>query len=129
MRGALPEIERRGAELAIIGNGSPAQAGFFAADQDLTGRVFTDPARAVYRALGMRDGLRSTFNPRVLANAARAWSKGFRQKRTQGDPLQQGGVLLVDGSGNIVFSHLSQVAGDHPSLEVLLRALDKLAGA
>lgn len=129
MRGALPEIERRGARLIVIGNGSPTQAGFFAEDHRLEGAVFTDPKRVIYRALGMREGLGSTFQLRTLKHAARAYTKGFRQKRTQGDPLQQGGVLLVDGSGHISFSHLSETAGDHPSTREVLAALDRLSPA
>lgn len=110
----------------VIGNGSPVQAGFFAEDQHLEGSVFTDPERVTYRALGMREGLRSALKLRLLKNTARAYAKGFRQTRVEGDPLQQGGVLVVDGTGRITFSYISETAGDHPTLEAVLTALDAL---
>lgn len=129
MRGESDEIERRGARLVVIGNGSPTLARFFAEDQKLEGRVFTDPERVVYRALGMREGIRSSLTVGAFKNAWRAYRKGFRQKSVQGDPWQQGGVLVVDRSGSIAYEYLSRAAGDHPPTSAILGALDALSGA
>ena len=126
MRGIRRDIEEKGVRLLVIGNGSAAQARLFAEDQDLVGAVYTDPSGSVYRALGMKRGVFSTFNRRTLRHAARAYLAGFRQSRTQGQPFQQGGVLLVGRQGEVVWAYLSEEAGDHPSNAEILAALGGL---
>jgi len=49
-----------------------------------------------------------------------AWSGkhqnlGFRQKGVQGDATQQGGVLVVEPGGRIVYHHISEYPGDNAS--------------
>jgi len=126
LRGELDEFERKGVRLVVIGNGSPMQARFFAEDQKLEGHVFTDPKRVVYRALGMREGLGSALKADVLKNAWRAYRRGFRQSSVQGDPWQQGGVVVVDAAGRVVYEYRSETAGDHPPTAEILRALDQV---
>jgi hypothetical protein len=77
----------------------------------------------VYDAAELVRGLTTTFNPRAGLNALRAIKGGFRQGRTQGDPNQQGGVLVVATSGEIKFHYISKVAGDHPDVDRVLEAL------
>jgi hypothetical protein len=45
-----------------------------------------------------------------------------RQRRTQGDAAQLGGVLLVERGGQIAYRFVSAYAGDHPRAETLLEA-------
>ena len=113
--------------LVVIGNGSATQARFFAEDHDLEGSVYTDPSASVFHALGMKNGVFTTFNPRTLRHAARAYVAGFRQKSTQGHPFQQGGVLLVGQTGEVVWAYRSNEAGDHPPNAEILSALRRLA--
>ena len=49
--------------------------------------------------------------------------KGHRQGKTQGDPLQQGGVCVIDTNGAVLFAHRDQTAGDHLNVETLLSNL------
>jgi hypothetical protein len=85
--------------------------------------VLVDPGREAYRALGLKHGLGATFSWATIQNAGRAWRKGFRQGRTQGDPWQQGGVFVV-GPGPVTrFAHVSQASGDHPAIQDVLAAL------
>ena len=90
------------------------------------GKVFTDPSRHAYRALGMNHGLGHTFNLATMRNAWRAYRSGFRQKRRQGDPWQQGGTAVFDAAGELAFLHVSVAAGDHAALEDVLVALSRL---
>ena len=48
---------------------------------------------------------------------------GFRQGRTQGDPWQLGGVLVVRPGGQVAYFHRSQNAGDHAPAGDVVRAL------
>ncbi len=120
---AIDRIHAAGAELHVIGNGAPM---FIAGFRDTTafpGPIYTDPSLAVYEAAQLVRGITTTFNPRAALGALRALRGGFRQGRTQGDPFQQGGVLVVAPSGEILFHHISKAAGDHPKLERVLAAL------
>lgn len=119
-------MEAKGARLAIVGNGSPAQAGHFADTHGLSDIVFTDPARYSYRALQLKDGLRHTLRWAVLSNAARAYRSGFRQSRVQGDPWQQGGTAVFDETGTLRYLFVSGTAGDHAPLADVLAAVDRI---
>jgi len=58
---------------------------------------------------------------------------GFGQSRTQGHAFQQGGVAIIDSSGRVRWSYVSQFAGDHPLpaeiVAMLWQALGKPAAA
>lgn len=114
--------------LAFIGSGTAPMAADFKQSLGLDVPVFTDPSRRTYAQLGFKRTLVSTLSPAVLAAAFRAWKAGFRQTRTQGDPMQQGGVLVVRAGGQPVFGYASATAGDHPPLDVVMDAARRAVG-
>src|SRR5512144_1046395 len=118
------EIHARGAELVIIGNGAPNFAQAFREDLGITTPLFTDPSLTTYRLLEFKRGVTDALlSPKVWANAARALSGGFRQGRVKGDAWQLGGVLVVRTDGSVIYRYASAVAGDHPPVSEILRAL------
>ena len=123
MRHALPEIHSRGAELAVVGNGNRHFGQAFREDMQLTTPVYVDTKREAYRALGMKRGILRTLNRGTFRNLWRSLRTGARQKGLQGDAWQQGGVVVVDRDGVVLFRHISEEAGDHPSVESILKAL------
>jgi peroxiredoxin len=120
----VDRVRARGAELVVIGQGSVEEARAFRDGEERTVPLLTDPSRNSYCALEMRRGLSSALTPAVLARAFRAWRAGFRQSRAAGDPLQQGGVVVIAAGGVERFRYISQNAGDHPPPAQILRALD-----
>jgi peroxiredoxin len=125
LRRAQAEIEGRGAKLWIIGNGRPNDARTFALMHNMVDSVFTDPSRALYRALGMKNGVTRTFAFESLRHAYRAYQEGHRQSMTKGDPWQQGGTIVVGRGGDLVYVYVSQVAGDHAPLDAVLSAIPR----
>ncbi len=123
MRRAIPEIHARRAELAVVGCGNRHFAQAFREDMELETPLYVDTKRAAYRALGMKRGILRTLNRGTLRNLWRSFRSGSRQRGIQGDPWQQGGVLVVEPSGRIAFRHISDEAGDHPAVEAILAAL------
>lgn len=119
----IDRIHAAGAELHVIGNGAPMFIAGFRETTKFPGPIYTDPSLKVYDAAELVRGLTTTFNPKAGLNAFRALKGGFRQGRTQGDPNQQGGVLVVAPSGDIRFHYISKVAGDHPDPERVIAAL------
>jgi hypothetical protein len=119
----VEDIRGAGAELVVVGNGSPQQARWFVEEQRVPVRVLTDPERRAFRAIGARRGLASSLRPGTLRSALRARRRGFRQSATMGDPLQQGAVWVIAPGGKVLFRHTSRWAGDHPAPDEILAAL------
>ena len=127
MRDALSDIRRRGAELVIVGNGRPEHAVDFRDTEHVQCPLLVDPELRAYAAAGLRRGLLSSVSPRVFVRGFRAFAEGKRQGATQGDPWQQGGVFIIRPGNVVDFAHVSQEAGDHPSTDSIIAALDKVA--
>jgi hypothetical protein len=69
------------------------------------------------------------LTPAVVARAFNAWRSGFRQSRAAGDPLQQGGVVVIAPGGVEHFRFMSRGAGDHPTSGQILAALTVLTAS
>jgi len=133
LRGIKNEIEAAGARLVFIGNGATAFARHFRDTFVPDCKVLTDPSAASYALLGARRGIWMTLGPKAWPAILRALRSGFRPSRTQGHAFQQGGVAIIDSSGRVKWSYMSQFAGDHPRpaeiVAMLWQALGKPAGA
>lgn len=109
--------------MIFVSTGTPAMARDFQEKQGVKGGVWVDEKRRSYRHLGFKRSPASTlFNFATIRHALRAWKKGFRQGSTQGDPWQQGGVLVVRAGGDVVYSYASEEAGDLAPMEEVLSA-------
>jgi peroxiredoxin len=126
LRDALPEIRRRGAELIIVGNGQPQHATDFRDAEHVESPLYVDPELRAYAAAGLKRGLRSSLSPGVILRGLRAFREGKRQGATMGEPWQQGGVFIIRPGNRVDFSYISEEAGDHPSVEAIISALDKV---
>ena len=107
----------------VIGNGSPS---FIAGFREVTGwkgPIFTDPSLAVYTAAGMKRGVLKTLNPVGALRSVGTLARGFTQGRTQGDAWQQGGVLVIATTGDVLWSHESGGPGDNATADQILAAL------
>jgi len=123
----IDRIHRAGAELVVIGNGAPH---FIAGFRELTGyrgQLYTDPSLESYKAASLKHGWHTFLNPLAAVYAVRALCTGNMQGRTQGDPAQQGGTLVIAPPGRVLFHHVSQTAGDHAKLDKVLSVLESAA--
>ena len=127
MRGRAAEVRSAGAQLIFVGNGSPAFAAHFKTRDAGGVDVYTDPSLAIYRQLGMKRGVGATLSPRTWAAAARATARGHIQTGIEGDPWQQGGVVVLARGGEIVYSRPNRDAGQRPRLDAALAALRRPA--
>jgi len=117
-------ISAAGAELVVVGSGTPNFIAGFRETTHFTGRILSDPTLSAYRAAGMKRGLMRVLNPLVAVYGLRAMARGHMQGRTQGDPTQQGGVLVIIPGGGIIFEHHSSVAGDNAPADEVVAALE-----
>ena len=125
------DIHEAGAELVIVGSGSPQMAGFFAEDYGVTTPVLTDPTREVYRVLETRRPMLSVIDLRGFLTGLRALWHGHRQQfgAELGDNAQLGGVFIVRPGGEVAWAHCSAFPGDHPTNAELLAALHEATRA
>ena len=105
-------IEAKGARIVFVGTGLPAMASEFAAQQAAGLPVLSDPTRRIFELAGMRRGLSTILRLATLLNSWRAFRRGHRQTKVQGDPWQQGGVLVLDRKGDIAHAQRDSAAGD-----------------
>jgi prostamide/prostaglandin F2alpha synthase len=118
------EFEASGARLAVIGQGTPAQAAHFRESHKLEIPLYVDEGRDTYRAAGAKV---ATFNellgPRVVAKGmATSRRDKVVQGRTVGHPAQLGGVMIVRPGNEITYVHLADDASDNPPNSEVLAA-------
>jgi len=118
-------IQAAGASLAVIGNGGPSFIEGFREQTRFDGPIYTDPSLAVYQAAQLKRGVMKTFDPRALGTTLGAFMRGHRQGRTQGDPWQQGGVLVIAPGGEVKWHHASERPGDNASARDIVAALHR----
>jgi peroxiredoxin len=121
MQKALPEFTAAGARVVAIGNGNPDMARSFIAEFGVTFPVYTDSSRIAYDAAGLKSGFGINFA--VAKRAAALVKQGLRQGSTQGSAWQQGGTLVLDPEGRVLYHHIDQDAADHAPLEPIFEAL------
>ena len=109
----LPELERLGVAVVLVGHDPPDALASFVRDRDLTRSgltVVSVPSRAAFRAAGLS-------RPRLLGlraalEAVRELAAGYAPERSAGDRRQLGGACLVDRRGRVVHHRASRSPGD-----------------
>jgi alkyl-hydroperoxide reductase/thiol specific antioxidant family protein len=123
LRDAVPEIHRRGASFAVVGNGTAAQAKAFAERWKVAFPVLVSPDLSAYAAAGLERSYTAAINLTTLRRLVEVRAKGIRQTRTQGDAWQLGGALVLSPAGEVLFEQVAQHPADHVAPEDLLAAL------
>lgn len=117
------EIEAAGAQLIAIGNGQAHWAEAFIEDEDIDFPVYVDPGRRAYADFGMKRSLMGVLGPKSVKHGVRAMKNGHYQTQTRGDAFQNGGVIVLDANGDIVYEHIEAEAGDLADLDEVIAAL------
>lgn len=118
------EFLAAGADLAVVGVGTPEAARAFRILTGWKDAIVVDEARKAYAAADLRRmGFFSLFRPRMIREAMRARKEGFRQTKVQGDPWQLGGTLVVAPGDRVWFAHRNAGPEDEAPLETVLAAV------
>ncbi len=122
---ARDEFDAAGARLVLIGQATPRHAAHFRRRFGIELPVLADERRVSYKAIGARKAnVGELFGPGVVAKGMlTSVRQGVVQGRTIGHPTQLGGAVVIAPTGKIVWSHLSQNAGDNAAPEEILAAL------
>jgi hypothetical protein len=114
--------------VALIGLGTPAQAGAFCRRRSVPFACLTSPDGGAHRAFGLRRGtLTQVAGPGVWGPWLRATARGHHQGWSgQGDPARLPGTFVIDTDGVIRYAHRGRRADDTPPNEEILGALAAL---
>jgi AhpC/TSA antioxidant enzyme len=112
-----------GVTVAVVTMGRPEEASAFCQRERLPFRCLSDPARAAYRAYGLRrGGLTEIMGPGPMLGMMRAATRGHFVGVPVGDVYQLGGVFLIGTDGRLRYLHYARHAGDHPAPGEIARA-------
>ena len=112
-------------DLVIIGSGDPVHFTEFREKTGYSGLLFSDPSLKTFLALGFSNGLKGFVSIGSVFKAASALKQGHRQGSIQGSRFQLGGAIVVDTSGTVRYFFSSEKAGDHPTVDDLLRVFEE----
>lgn len=132
MQSELSEFESRGVQVVAIGQGTGEQAAHYCGKAKATFPCLGDPERAGYREAGMERGTWWNVAIRdMIVNPRESFSliasADFKAAALpSSDPLQLGGVTIIDTSGTLRYRHIADRPSDMPSNAEILHALDQL---
>ena len=127
MRDHYDEIRSLGADVVAIGLGRPDMAAYFRDEFDIPFRLFVDPEKRSYKLLKMRrSGWSGVIGPSVWLPGAASILKGRGIAKPKQDPMQLGGAVMIDTSGETVFVHRADDSTDNVPVEELLDALRRV---
>ena len=123
MRDDHARFESRGAEVAVVTQGSPAQNAELATRYGAEFRFLSDPEHRAYRAYGLGRGtLAQVMSPAILLKATLSALRGNVGRRV-GDVFQMPGTFVIDRQGVVRFCHRNRDAADNPANDAVLAAL------
>lgn len=124
MSGRYEEFTAKGATVAAIGMGLPGMAEDFREKQGIGFPLLVDHTKETYRALEMKKGnLWDVMGPQNWMRYTKGILSGHGVDRPKQDPLQMGGVIVVDTDGAVVYEFRAGASSDNPPIEDLLAAL------
>jgi peroxiredoxin len=127
--GAKEQFEAAGANLVLIGQLTPRHAAHFRRRQQIDLPVLADEDRASYKAAGAKVAtFGELLGPKVMAKGIATSRETHQvQGKTIGHPAQLGGAMVIVPAGEVVWSHMSDDAGDNASPEEILAAIPSTA--
>jgi peroxiredoxin len=124
LRARKADFEKSGAQVVLVGMGTPAECAAFLKKLDIPFPMIADPQQALYRQFHLkRMSALVVFLPAVAIKGLAAMARGSGIGKPIGDVLQLPGVFIIDSGGRIVFSHQPAGPADHASPDMILSAL------
>ena len=119
-------FDEAGAQVVLVGMGTPSESKAFAAKHDVPYPIVCDPGKILYRTFDLkRMAPWGFFAPEVVLKGVSAMARGHLMGLPQGDVRQLPGVFVIDTNGKIVFSHYAADPADHPAVADILAAVDE----
>ena len=125
MRRNKKSFEKAGAQVVLVGMGTPSESAQFAAKFNVPFPIAADPQKKLYRKFELKQmSTFGLFSPSVALKGVAAIVGGHGIGMPQGDVRQLPGVFIINTAGQIVFSHFSSSPADHPDVETIIAVLN-----
>ncbi|XP_078323568.1 prostamide/prostaglandin F synthase-like isoform X3 [Crassostrea virginica] len=128
--GKLREHQTR---LVFVGSSSPEQMEEFLRSPTvpISGEIYTDPETSLYKMFNMKKGVfRSLvmplwrgFRTYGMSGVLEGFRLGVESSHLAGDSWIQGGTVLLDQSGKVLYQHQENHPGDWPDLGEVLQTV------
>jgi hypothetical protein len=121
------EIESRGTQIVIVGNGSADFIRGFKEDLKIGFPVYTDPSRKSYEAAGLKRSVWRSITLPVAIKTLKSRLFRINEKMAsgvQGDPWQLGGMLIVNPQDKVLYHFVSKTNGARANIDDILKSLD-----
>ena len=116
-----PHIEAKGARLAVMTLGQPAETGEFCGERAPGVACYSDAAAEGFRTYGLtRGNLLQMLGPDSVLAAIKASSEGHMLGKVAADPWQMPGTFIIDRQGTLHLAYYSKHAGDYPAENLIL---------
>lgn len=124
MRDRFDELSATGANFAAIGMGRVDMAAYFRDEFQIPFPLLVDHKRETYRALDIRRGTWwDVVGPHMWLDFTKRLIKGQASTKVQNDPLQLGGLAIVEPGGSIRKIHRAGNPADNMPVDELLALL------
>lgn len=125
------EFEAQNGQVLVVSFGSLDGAKNWFQDTKCELRMFVDPERQLYHALGLKRSVAKVWSISALTYYAEQKRAGRKLVAMfeEDDPTQMGGDFIFDEHGKLAHVHRSKVSTDRPSVEELLECVRGLAKA
>lgn len=124
MRDRYEEVRATGFDVVAIGMGRVDMADHFRKEFDIPFRLLVDHRRETYRALDIKRGTWwDVLGPHMWWDFTKRMLKGQGPKGVQADPLQLGGVAVIETDGTIRKIHRASDPADNLPIDELLTIL------
>jgi peroxiredoxin len=115
-------LQKNGARIVFIGNGSPDRIEEFRQNYHLEGApIFTDPTLKSFQLGGFHHGLKYLLSPKSGKNMVQLISEGHSNGNPfssgTGSNRQMGGIVVVQPGGKVSYHYISEAVGDTPEAE------------
>lgn len=122
-----PELDSMDVSLVALGH-EMLGLGEFYTQKYWKGALFVDKEKAVFQALGTKQGnLLGLFSKETMGAGKVATERGT-EGNLEGDGFQLGGVWVFAADGTCTYSYISSSFGDHPTPATVLEEAKKAAG-
>jgi peroxiredoxin len=123
LRNRKADFDRVGAQVVLVGMGTPVECSAFLKKFAIPFPMIADPHQALYRQFHLRRmSPLGVLSPAVAIKGMAAMARGSGIGKPVGDILQLPGVFIIDSSGRIVFSHQPAGPADHADPDAILKA-------
>lgn len=124
MRRREQQFQRLGAQVVLVGLGTPEETADFKKQFQVPFPMVSDWEKRLFRDFDLKQMAPSSMLSVGLAvKGFMTLAKGHRMGIPKGDVLQLPGVFIIDTAGRIRYSHYARDPSDHPDPDSLLNVL------